>query len=296
MRADRNKPYRLVLLCLDRQGYLNLNQLLTRAYTEGQHTGRPCIQREWFTGHSDGLIALSGALDGDIGQALVGGHADAAERLTREYQQWFPQRFYIELQRTGQPLQEECVHASVDLAARVGLPVVATNAVQFLKADEFEAHEVRVCIQDSRILTDPRRPHFYTSEQYFRFRARDGGSFQDIPEALVNTVEIARRCNFRLDLGRNFFRTFLCRPDRMWSRCCVRTPAPAWPSACGALTRTTIRCAASEYEDRLALELGVIIQMGFSGYFLIVADFIQWARAPTTCRSGQGAAPVPVRS
>jgi len=277
--VDRNKPYRLVLLCLDRQGYLNLNQLLTRAYTEGQHSGRPCIQREWFTGFSDGLIALSGALDGDIGQALVGGHADAAERLVREYQQWFPQRFYIELQRTGQPLQEECVHASVQLAARVGLPVAATNAVQFLKADEFEAHEVRVCIQDSRILTDTRRPRLYTPEQYFRSAEEMADLFQDIPEALANTVEIARRCNFRLDLGRNFLPDFPLPPGQNVEQVLRANASAGLAERMRRIDPDNDPVRRKQYEDRLALELGVIIQMGFSGYFLIVADFIQWARA-----------------
>jgi len=277
--ADRNKPYRLVLLCLDRQGYLNLNQLLTRAYTEGQHTGRPCIQREWFTGHSNGLIALSGALDGDIGQALVGGHADAAERLAREYQQWFPQRFYIELQRTGQPLQEECVHASVEFAAHVGLPVVATNAVQFLKADEFEAHEVRVCIQDSRILTDTRRPRLYTPEQYFRSAEEMADLFQDIPEALANSVEIARRCNFRLDLGRNFLPDFPLPPGQNVEQVLRANASAGLAKRMRRIDPDNDPVRRKQYEDRLALELGVIIQMGFSGYFLIVADFIQWARA-----------------
>jgi DNA polymerase-3 subunit alpha len=277
--ADRNKPFRLVLLCLDRQGYLNLNQLLTRAYAEGQHSGRPCIQREWFNGHSNGLIALSGALDGDIGQALIGGHADVAERLARDYQQWFPQRLYIELQRTGHSLQEECVHASVALAARAGLPVVATNAVQFLKAEEFEAHEVRVCIQDSRVLTDTRRPRLYTPEQYFRSAEEMAALFQDIPEALANTVEIARRCNFRLDLGRNFLPDFPLPPGQNVEQVLRANASAGLAERLRRIDPENDPVRRKQYEDRLALELGVIIQMGFSGYFLIVADFIQWARA-----------------
>jgi DNA polymerase III subunit alpha len=277
--ADRNKPFRLVLLCQNRQGYLNLNQLLTRAYAEGQHAGRPCILREWFSGHSDGLIALSGALNGDIGQALVGGHVDAAQRLAREYQLWFPQRFYIELQRTGQPLQEECVHASVALAARAGLPVVATNAVQFLKADEFEAHEVRVCIQDSRVLTDTRRPRLYTPEQYFRSAEEMAELFQDIPEALANTVEIARRCNFRLDLGRNFLPDFPLPPGQDVEQVLRANASAGMAERLRRIDPSNDPVRRKQYEDRLALELGVIVQMGFAGYFLIVADFIQWARA-----------------
>jgi DNA polymerase-3 subunit alpha len=277
--ADRNKPYRLVLLCQNRQGYLNLNQLLTRAYAEGQHAGRPCIQRDWFTGRSDGLIALSGALDGDIGQALVGGHADVAQRLADEYQQWFAQRFYIELQRTGQPLQEECVHASVALATRLGLPVVATNAVQFLKADEFEAHEVRVCIQDGRVLTDTRRPRLYTAEQYFRSAEEMADLFQDIPEALANTVEIARRCNFRLDLGRYFLPDFPLPPGQNVEQLLRANASTGLAERLQRIDPDNDPVRRKQYADRLELELGVIIQMGFSGYFLIVADFIQWARA-----------------
>ena len=277
--AEPNKPYRLVLLCQNRQGYLNINQLLTRAYAEGQHAGRPCIQRAWFDGHSDGLIALSGALDGDIGQALVGGHADVAERLGHEYRQWFPQRFYIELQRTGQPLQEECVHASVELAARLGLPVVATNAVQFLKADEFEAHEVRVCIQDSRVLTDVRRPRLYTREQYFRSAEEMADLFQDIPEALTSTVEIARRCSFSLDLGRNFLPDFPLPPGQDVEQVLRANASAGLAGRMRRIDPANDPVRRQQYEDRLELELGVIIQMGFSGYFLIVADFIQWARA-----------------
>lgn len=277
--TEQNKPYRLVLLCQDRQGYLNLNYLLTRAYTEGQHAGRPCIQRAWLNGHSDGLIALSGALDGDIGQALVGGHMDVAERLGHEYQQWFPQRFYIELQRTGKQLQEECVHASVELAARLGLPVVATNAVQFLKADEFEAHEVRVCIQDSRVLTDVRRPRLFTPEQYFRSAEEMAELFQDIPEALANTVEIARRCSFSLDLGRNFLPDFPLPPGQDVEQVLRANASAGLAERMLRIDPQNDPARRKQYTDRLALELGVIIQMGFSGYFLIVADFIQWARA-----------------
>ena len=156
--TDRNKPFRLVLLCQDLGGYRNLSRLLTRAYAEGQHAGRPCLSREWLQpSGSDGLIALSGAQDGDIAQALLSGNVALAESLAQEYRQWFPERFYLELQRTGQPLQEEANHGAVALAGRLGLPVVATNHVHFLKPDDFEAHEVRVCIQDGRVLADTRR-------------------------------------------------------------------------------------------------------------------------------------------
>jgi len=276
--AEHTKPHRLVLLCQSRQGYLHLNQLLTRAYSEGQHAGRPCLQREWLAGHSDGLIALSAALDGDIGQALVAGHADVAVRLAQEYASWFPQRFYIELQRTGRPLQEDYVHAAVALAERAGLPVVATNHAHFLKAEDFQAHEVRVCIQEGRTLTDSRRPRLYTPEQYFRSSEEMVELFRDIPEALANSVEIARRCNFRLDFIRYFLPDFPV-PAGQSIEQLLRAEAKKGLDA--RLTRINPEndpARRKRYEDRLELELGVIIQMGFPGYFLIVADFIQWAR------------------
>jgi DNA polymerase-3 subunit alpha len=276
--ADRNKPFRLVLLCQNRQGYLNLNQLLTRAYADGQHGGKPCIQREWFTGHTDGLIVLSGALDGDIGQALATGHAEQAGRLATDYAGWFPQRFYLELQRTGHPLQEDYVHAAVALAARQGLPVVATNNVHFLKADEFEAHEVRVCIQEGRTLTDSRRPRLYTPEQYLRSGAEMAELFADIPEALANSVEIARRCNYRLDFTRYFLPDYPL-PEGQGVEQVTRERALA--GLAEHLKRINADGDAARhklYHDRLDLELGVITQMGFAGYFLIVSDFIRWAR------------------
>ena len=276
--ADRNKPYRLVLLCQSRQGYLHLNQLLTRAYAEGQHAGRPCLQRDWLASHSEGLIALSAALDGDIGQALVGGHAEQAARLAGDYAQWFPQRFYLELQRTGQPRQEDYVHAAVALAAQLGLPVVATNDTHFLRADEFDAHEVRVCIQEGRTVTDSRRPRLYTPEQYLRSGAEMAELFADIPEALANTLEIARRCNFRLDFTRYFLPDFPLPPGQSVDQV-LRERAQAGLAARLARINADHDPARHKvYTDRLELELGVIIQMGFAGYFLIVSAFIRWAR------------------
>ena len=272
--ADRNKPFRLVLLCQSRVGYLNLNQLLTRAYAEGQHAGRPCLQRDWLAGHNAGLIALSGALDGDIGQALVTGHPDTAERLAGEYARWFPQRFYIELQRIGAPRQDEYVVSAAQLASRLQLPVVATNAVQFLVAGDFEAHEVRVCIQEGRTLTDSRRPRLYTAEQYFRSAQEMAELFEDIPEALANSVEIARRCNFRLDFSRYFLPDYPL-PEGQSVDQVLRERAHARLEE---RLKRIDPARRQEYRERLELELGVIIKMGFAGYFLIVADFIQWAR------------------
>ena len=275
---DHNKPFRLVVLCQNRAGYRNLNRLLTRAYAEGQHTGRPCVSRPWLEGASEGLIALSGAQDGEIGQALLGAHPERARHLAQAYQELFPGRLYLELQRTGQPYQEDYNHAAVALAQERGLPVVATNHVQFLEQKDFEAHEVRVCIHEGRILRDNRRPRRFTRQQYFRSAEEMAELFADIPEALANTVEIARRCNLQLEFGRYYLPDYPV-PEGKTIAGLLREQARA-----GLAQRLRDLEAAGEsveagpYEARLELELGVIIDMGFPGYFLIVADFIQWAK------------------
>ncbi|MHB8256233.1 MAG: DNA polymerase III subunit alpha [Acidiferrobacterales bacterium] len=276
--SDRNKPSRLVLLCQDAAGYRNLSQMLTLAYGEGQFAGRPRVSKDWLWARSGGLIVLSGALEGDIAQALLAGNSDLADNLVEEYQRVFGDRYYLELQRTGQPLQDEYNNAAVRLAERKGLPVVATNAVRFLRPEDFEAHEVRVCIQDGRILTDSRRPRRYTEQQYFRSGGEMEVLFQDLPEAVENSVEIARRCNLRLEFGRNYLPDFPLPPGQSVDevlRAQARTGLEARFQIMAAETRAA---RADEYLRRLDLELGVIVQMGFAGYFLIVADFIEWAK------------------
>jgi len=274
--TDTNKPHRLLLLCQDTGGYRRLCRLLTRAYQEGQHTGRPCIDREWFADGTDGLIALSGAFDGDVGQALTAGNLPLAEKLAGDYRRWFANRYYLELQRTGHPHQEDYVHAAVSLASRLLLPVVATQPVVFILPDEYEAHEIRVCIQDGRILNDPRRPRHYTPQQYLRSAQEMAELFSDIPEALGNTLAIAQRCNFRLEFGKHFLPAYPV-PEGMGIDDVLRQDAAK------GLTSWLDRQAAphdlEEYRQRLEHELDVIIRMGFSGYFLIVADFIRWAKS-----------------
>ena len=276
--ADPNKPYRLVLLCQNTVGYRNLCRLLTRAYADGQHSGKPCLSKSWFEDSVSGLIALSGAQEGDIGQALLSGNQTQAEELARGYRKWFPGCFYLELQRTGQPLQEDYNHAAVHLARVLELPVVATNHVMFLQTGDFEAHEVRVCIQDGRVLTDSRRPRRYTTQQYFRSAHEMSELFQDIPEALDNTVEIARRCNFRLEFGRNYLPAYPL-PQGMSIDELLRQKAEAGLELrLKLLPEARIEAERKTYTDRLDLELATIGKMGFPGYFLIVADFIQWAK------------------
>jgi DNA polymerase-3 subunit alpha len=264
--ADRDKPFRLLLLCASRAGYLRLCDLLSRAWLRNQHRGRAEIARDWLQ-DSEGLIALSGAAAGDVGQALASGHGEAAERLAREWASVFPGRYYLELQRAGQPHADALVARSVALASRLALPVVATHPVQFLDTQDFRAHEARVCIATGHILGDQRRPRRFTAEQYFKRQDEMARLFADIPQALENSLEIARRCNLAIELG--------------------KSRLPAFPTPGGASVEDYLRQQAHaglkkrnlQDTERLEFELRTIIQMGFAGYFLIVADFINWARS-----------------
>jgi len=285
--TEPNKPSRLTLICQNRNGYRNLCELLSRAYIEQQHAGRPCVAMSGFETLNDGLIVLSGAQEGEIGQRLLAGNREQAVDHAQQMAALFPQRLYIELQRIGQTFQDDYNHAAVAMAQELELPVVATNPAVFLEREEFEAHEVRVCIQDGRVLTDNRRPRRYTAQQYLRSPAEMAELFSDIPEALANTVEIAKRCNFHIEFGRYFLPDFTKRADgtaasefqghsvdellRQRSHEGLTRHLGSFPEAA--------RIAEQErYTQRLELELRVIIDMGFAGYFLIVADFIRWAK------------------
>ena len=205
--SDREAPTLISLLATNPVGYRNLTRLISRAYREGQHLGVAQVDREWLAEASEGVIALSGGRAGDVGHALLGGRREQAAERLRHWMSVYPGRFYIELQRTGRENEEAYLHAAVDLATEMECPVVATNDVRFLDPGEFEAHEVRVCIRDGRTLDDPRRARLYTEQQYLRSPEEMCELFSDIPEAIENTVEIARRCNVELILGQP------CLPD-----------------------------------------------------------------------------------
>jgi DNA polymerase-3 subunit alpha len=201
---DRDKPFRILLLTQDREGYLRLCRWLTRAFRENQHRGRAELDREWLREDgTGGLIALSGGSAGDIGQALVAGNADRADALARDWQTLFPGRFYLEFQRAGHPESAAIEPALLALAARLRLPPVATHPIQFLDADQFQAHEARVCIAEGHVLSDQRRPRRFTVQQHFLTQDEMAKRFADLPAALANTVEIAKRCNLVLELGKS---------------------------------------------------------------------------------------------
>ena len=275
-----NPPTRLVLLCQNKQGYKNLAELLSKAYLDGQSSGLPLVEKDWVLSHAQGLIALSAGMHSDVGGALKAGKW---EKATEHLQSWltgFAGRFYIELQRTGRDGEAHYNPAAIRLAAEHDVPVVATNDVRFLKQDDFEAHEARVCIHDGRTLADPRRQKLYSNQQYLRSADEMQALFADIPAAVTNTVEVAQRCHLALHMGEYFLPQFPIpqgdTTDSYFSRICreglqVRLAqlqrAQAW-------SETKIQ----EYKDRLEIEIDVILKMGFPGYFLIVADFIKWAK------------------
>lgn len=279
----RDQPHRLLLLCSSQAGYHNLCVLLTRAYGENMYRGRAELKREWLKGEAtQGLIALSAAEAGDVGHMLAQGKTDEATVLAQAWQRDFPDAFYIEIQRPEgkKGAGERYIDAAITLAAECDLPVVATHPIQFMDRDDFKAHEARVCIAQGMILGDARRKREYSQEQYFKTTAEMAALFSDLPEALENAVDIARRCNFEFVLGKSKLPQFptpngesiedflkSSALEGLDKRLAVLYPDEA--------KRAEVR---PRYVERLDYETGIIIKMGFPGYFLIVADFIGWAR------------------
>ncbi len=269
------KGYRMLLLCQSKKGYLKLCEILSRAYRK--HRGRPEIRMEWLE-ESEGLIALSGAHLGEVGTNLLNGNADEANAAATKWAALFPGRFYIELQRVDEQ-SELCVRHSLKLASELGLPVVATHPIQFMKREDYKAHEARVCIAEGSILGDPRRPRHFNEEQYFKTQQEMAELFSDIPEALENAVEIAKRCNLVLEIGNNKLPVFPTPGQSLEEYLrekavagLARRMAALYPDQ-GERERHY-----PQYSERLEFEVAMIIRMGFPGYFLIVADFINWSK------------------
>ena len=287
-------PSRLVLLVQDRQGYLNLCELLSRAWLlhEAQRA-QACVKWAWLAELSGGLIALAGAEMGAVGQALVANDPARADGLALRLAEIFPARFYIELQRAGLPGNEAHVRVAAKLAARLHLPVVATHPVQFETPDDFDAHEARVCVAEGETLTNPKRVKRFSREQYFKTQAQMEALFADIPSALRNTVEIARRCNLSLVLGKPQLPDF---PTPI-----VEGKPLAMADYFSILSHEGLEVRLGQryadpaererqrprYVERLDFEIQTILKMGFPGYFLIVADFINWAQK-NGCPVGPG--------
>lgn len=271
----------VTLLCQTNEGYQNLVKLVSKGFMEGQGHEGPTLTWHWLQTHAEGLIALSGGLHGNIGQALLSQNKETALTHLNEWKTLFGDRFYLEITRTGKPDEALYLPALLNLAAETQTPVVATNDVRFLDEDDFDAHEARVCIQEGQTLTDPARKRNYTREQYFRSQAEMAQRFHDIQSALTNTLEIAKRCNVTFTLGKNTLPHFPV-PEGDTTETHIEKVAYA-----GLMDRLNTLFANQpeklaekkpDYEARLTRELNVINTMGFAGYFLIVADFTQWAK------------------
>jgi len=279
---DADRPFRLLLLCQSFSGYLLLSRLLSRAYRENMCRGRAELKKSWFREEelgTEGLIALSGGGQGEVEQLLLA-DLPAAVTAAQHWADLFPGRFYLEIQRCGRPDEETAGYALLDLASRLKLPVVATHPVQFMRPEDFRAHEARVCIAQGYVLGDRRRPKEFTEQQYFKTPAEMSELFRDVPEALANSVEIARRCSLMLELGVNRLPDFPT-PAGISVEQYLREQAQtglearllqSFPQVPQRDERRPI------YQIRLDFEVETIIQMGFAGYFLIVADFIGWAK------------------
>ncbi|MGH8581893.1 MAG: DNA polymerase III subunit alpha [Gammaproteobacteria bacterium] len=275
----RGQRRRLVALCQDTTGYRNLAGLLTRSYTDGQYQSLAHVHPQWLLDGGEGLILLSGGLHGALGQWLAHDTPRNAERRLRPWLEAYPGRFYIEVTRSGRSGEEAYIEAALDLAARCGVPVVATNDACFLYAEDYEAHEARVCIHEGRLLADTRRPRRYSAEQYLRSAEEMRRLFADCPQAIDNSLCIAQRCNLELVLDRYHLPSF---PVEAGGTVEDHLSASARQGLAARITRlreSGLEVSEPGYAERLHSELEVINSMGFAGYFLIVADFIRWAKA-----------------
>ncbi len=281
---NRDQAYRLLLLVQNKIGYRQLCGLLSRAFLENQYRGRAEVKLEWLQ-NTEGLLLISGSAQSDIGTALNSGNSVLATQLAQTWVSLFPNRFYLEVQRVSdaitQSAQDYLIQQIVALAGANDLPVVATHPIQFTTPDDFKAHEARTCIAEGYMLADKRRPKNFTEQQYFKSQSEMAALFVDMPEALANTIEIAKRCNLAIELGKNYLPNFPTPNGESLNTFLVQQ------SHAGLVARLQSRYSnadlreskRAEYEERLEFECKIINQMGFAGYFLIVADFINWAKS-----------------
>jgi DNA polymerase-3 subunit alpha len=279
--SDGSAPSLLTLLAGNNTGYRNITELISLAYQQGQERDIAVVDRQWLEFYHEGLIALSGSRDGDVGRSILAGDMALAAEQARYWQNLYPDSYYLELHRTGRAGDEEHVHGAVQLARTIGIPVVATNDVRFIDAEDFDAHESRVCIYDQVQLEDPKRDRLYSAEQYLRSADEMVALFADIPSAISNSVEIAKRCTAEAALGTYFLPEYPIpkgdATDTFFRKICYEGLEQRLEFLFD-ITAEGFEKTRAEYEERLRFELDIILQMGFPGYFLIVMDFIQWGK------------------
>ncbi len=274
---EHDASYSFILLCMNRQGYLNLSEIISLAHQKGYHQGNPKVRESWIKEHNEGLIAISSNMRGDIGHLILEKKMEAAADKIEKWKQVFGNRFYLSIARINQKNEKWHNDATIYFAAHQNVPIVASNEPRFMVADDFNAHEARVCINQGMIVADPRRAKTYTREQYFATPEEMVEKFSDYPCALQNTVEIAKRCNFSFEFGEYFLPDFPVPEgetiDQFFRRI-TKERLAAYLAKHGAFEGYS----EEDYYDRLGFEVDIILQMGFPGYFLIVADFINWSK------------------
>ncbi|MEO5596119.1 MAG: DNA polymerase III subunit alpha, partial [Lysobacteraceae bacterium] len=274
---DENGTSRISLLCQNREGYLGLSRLLSRAYLEGHHGDYVAIEPDWLRAEAHGLILIAGR-ESALGRSAQEGRDEHTRAIIADWQYAFDDRLYLELTRTQRAGEDEFNTFALDLAAHQSLPVLATNDVRFLSRDDFESHEARVCISTGRVLNDARRPRDYSAEQYLKSADEMHALFADVPDAIENGIELAKRCNLELTFGKNYLPAFPV-PAEHTLETWIRSQSHDGLDARLARYPLADGFAVADYRKRLDDELGTIVSMNFAGYFLIVADFINWAKA-----------------
>ncbi len=278
--ADPAGRYRCIVLAMNETGYRNIITLVSKSYLDAAHRG--CVERAWLETHSDGVILLSGGVRGDVGQALLRRDSITARAHAARWNRIFGDRYYVELERTRRDGEDVYFSGAIALATELDLAVVATNDVCFIERDDFEAHETRVCIQEGRTLNDPRRVRRYSEEQYFKSPQEMEALFADVPEALENAVEIAKRCSVKIQLGTYFLPKYPVPDDIALDDYLRQTAREGLNARLATMIERGREISLEQrtvYENRLEVEVGIINQMGFSGYFLIVMEFVNWAKA-----------------
>ena len=274
---DKSRFSNIILLCQHIDGYKNLSKLITKSFMEGQHLGIPLIYFDWLKKYNDGLIAIDCAENGLLTELFVSNDTSETEKRIENLFSIFPNRFYIELQRIGKKDEDALIYRGLNYSEKHSMPVVATNNVRFLEESSFEAHEARVCINQGYTLEDQRRPREYTRQQYLRSAEEMEDLFSDIPEAITNTINIAQRCNIEFNLGKNFLPYFPVDKSETQDKRLVNDATIKLNNILKEEKEDSEK-KSDIYHQRLKKELDVIISMGFSGYFLIVADFVGWAK------------------
>ena len=281
MNVDEDRTHHLVLLAKDVHGYKNLMQLVSLAHLEGFYY-KPRIDKEILAKYHEGLIGLSACLKGEVAGCVLRNQEQAARKAAQEYSGILgPDNFYLELQANGLPEQTVVNDALIRLGRELQLPLVATNDCHYLRRGDARAHELLLCIQTGKTILDEKRMKFHTDHLYFKSPEEMAREFSHVPDALENTWAIAERCNLKLDLGSYHFPVF---PVEEGESIDDRFDKTVWEGFAERLELIRRRRPGfsdedrKEYEERLRYELGVIHQMGFSAYFLIVSDFITFAK------------------